>query len=125
MARAAALRIGRARLERPRSRRGARCGGAGGGGSACRRGRAGRRRTAQDEPATVEPRMSAGTGRDAIVSPETVDDEQVVEAALRPKALEEFVGQERVREQLSLVLDAACRRGRPPDHVLLSGSPGL
>ena len=47
---------------------------------------------------------------DAIVSPEIVDDEQVVEAALRPKALEEFVGQERVREQLSLVLDAARRR---------------
>jgi holliday junction DNA helicase RuvB len=64
-------------------------------------------------------------GQDAIVSPESVDDEQVVEAALRPKVLEDFVGQERVREQLSLVLDAASRRGRPPDHVLLSGSPGL
>src|SRR5437764_2228993 len=66
-----------------------------------------------------------GAGRDEIVSPDSVDDEQVVEAALRPRALEEFVGQERVREQLSLVLDAARRRGRPPDHVLLSGSPGL
>jgi len=53
------------------------------------------------------------------------DDEQVVEAALRPKVLEDFVGQERVREQLSLVLDAAKARQRPPDHVLLSGSPGL
>ena len=53
------------------------------------------------------------------------DDEQVVEAALRPKQLDEFVGQERVREQLSLVLDAAKARQRPPDHVLLSGSPGL
>ena len=61
-----------------------------------------------------------------IVSPvNTDDDEQVVEAALRPKGLDEFVGQERVREQLSLVLDAARGRGRPPDHVLLSGSPGL
>ena len=37
----------------------------------------------------------------------------------------EFVGQERVREQLGLVLDGARRRGRPPDHVLLSGPPGL
>ncbi|MBV9097418.1 MAG: AAA family ATPase, partial [Frankiaceae bacterium] len=55
----------------------------------------------------------------------TDDDEQVVEAALRPKHLEDFVGQERVREQLSLVLDAAKARSRPPDHVLLSGSPGL
>jgi len=60
-----------------------------------------------------------------IVSPDVVDDDSVVEAALRPKRLTEFVGQERVREQLSLVLDAARQRGRPPDHVLLSGSPGL
>jgi Holliday junction DNA helicase RuvB len=60
-----------------------------------------------------------------IVSPDIVDDDSVVEAALRPKRLQEFVGQERVREQLSLVLDAARQRGRPPDHVLLSGSPGL
>jgi holliday junction DNA helicase RuvB len=52
-------------------------------------------------------------------------DEQAVEAALRPRRLDEFVGQERVREQLSLVLEAARRRGRPPDHVLLSGPPGL
>ncbi|MHB8342137.1 MAG: Holliday junction branch migration DNA helicase RuvB, partial [Mycobacteriales bacterium] len=48
-----------------------------------------------------------------------------VEAALRPHRLEEFIGQERVREQLGLVLESARRRGRPPDHVLLSGSPGL
>src|SRR4051794_14466487 len=68
---------------------------------------------------------TVGTGRDDIVSPNSADDDDVVEAALRPKALEEFVGQERVREQLSLVLDAARQRGRPPDHVLLSGSPGL
>ena len=61
-----------------------------------------------------------------VVSPYAGDDdEQVVEAALRPKGLDEFVGQERVREQLSLVLYAARGRGRPPDHVLLSGSPGL
>jgi holliday junction DNA helicase RuvB len=60
-----------------------------------------------------------------IVNAEPVDDDSVVEAALRPKRLAEFIGQERVREQLSLVLDAARQRGRPPDHVLLSGSPGL
>jgi Holliday junction DNA helicase RuvB len=52
-------------------------------------------------------------------------DDEVVDAALRPKRLEDFVGQQRVREQLSVVLDAARGRGRPPDHVLLSGSPGL
>jgi Holliday junction DNA helicase RuvB len=52
-------------------------------------------------------------------------DDTVVEAALRPKRLSEFVGQERVRDQLTLVLQAARQRARPPDHVLLSGSPGL
>jgi Holliday junction DNA helicase RuvB len=51
--------------------------------------------------------------------------ERAAEAALRPKRLAELVGQDRVREQLSLILDGAKRRGRPPDHVLLSGSPGL
>jgi Holliday junction DNA helicase RuvB len=59
------------------------------------------------------------------VTPEAADDERLVEAALRPRRLEEFVGQERVREQLQLVLESAKRRGRPPDHVLLSGAPGL
>jgi Holliday junction DNA helicase RuvB len=59
------------------------------------------------------------------VTPEATDDERLVEAALRPRRLDEFVGQERVREQLQLVLESAKRRGRPPDHVLLSGAPGL
>src|SRR3954452_24378723 len=52
-------------------------------------------------------------------------DERAVEAALRPRTLDEVVGQQRVREQLGLVLEAARRRGRAPDHVLLSGPPGL
>ena len=59
------------------------------------------------------------------VDPDAADDERLVEAALRPRRLDEFVGQERVREQLELVLESAKRRGRPPDHVLLSGAPGL
>ena len=52
-------------------------------------------------------------------------DEQLVDASLRPTSLDEFVGQERVREQVSLLLQGATRRGTPPDHVLLSGPPGL
>jgi Holliday junction DNA helicase RuvB len=52
-------------------------------------------------------------------------DDEVVEAALRPRTLDEVIGQDRVREQLSLVLEAARARGRAPDHVLLTGSPGL
>ena len=53
------------------------------------------------------------------------DDEQRVEAALRPKRLADFPGQPRVRDQLSLVLEAARRRDAVPDHILLSGPPGL
>src|SRR3954454_9107700 len=65
------------------------------------------------------------TNSTEVVSAYAEGDDTVVEAALRPKRLSEFVGQERVREQLGLVLGAAKQRGRPPDHVLLSGSPGL
>lgn len=61
----------------------------------------------------------------AIVEAEAVADERAVEAALRPRTLNEVIGQERVCEQLSLVLEAARGRERAPDHVLLSGPPGL
>jgi holliday junction DNA helicase RuvB len=61
----------------------------------------------------------------AVVDAEAEGDERAVEAALRPRTLDEVIGQERVREQLSLVLEAARARERAPDHVLLSGPPGL
>ncbi|MDV6013321.1 Holliday junction branch migration DNA helicase RuvB [Haloechinothrix sp. LS1_15] len=48
-----------------------------------------------------------------------------VESTLRPSRLTEFVGQPKVREQLELVLESARKRGVPPDHLLLSGPPGL
>jgi holliday junction DNA helicase RuvB len=60
-----------------------------------------------------------------IVDPAGDTDERTVEMALRPRRLSEFSGQSRVRDQLSLVLEAARRRGTAPDHVLLSGPPGL
>jgi Holliday junction DNA helicase RuvB len=60
-----------------------------------------------------------------VVDADGEADERTVEAALRPRRLSEFTGQSRVRDQLSLVLEAARRRGTPPDHVLLSGPPGL
>ena len=59
------------------------------------------------------------------VDPAPVPEERDYEAALRPKSLAEFEGQPRVREQLGLVLDAARHRGSTPDHVRLSGPPGL
>ena len=55
----------------------------------------------------------------------TGEDERQVEVALRPKRLADFPGQPRVRDQLGLVLAAAKQRGAAPDHVLLSGPPGL
>src|SRR5512145_607825 len=61
----------------------------------------------------------------SLVAAEAEGDERAVEAALRPRSLDEVIGQERVREQLSLVLQAARGRQRPPDHVLLAGPPGL
>lgn len=61
----------------------------------------------------------------SLTAAEADGDERAVEAALRPKTLDEVVGQQRVRAQLGLVLEAARRRGRAPDHVLLSGPPGL
>ena len=61
----------------------------------------------------------------ALVAAEAERDERAVEAALRPRTLDEVIGQERVREQLSLVLQAARRRELAPDHVLLCGPPGL
>src|SRR5690349_1173826 len=60
-----------------------------------------------------------------IVDASGDSDERTVENALRPRRLSEFSGQSRVRDQLSLVLEAARRRGSAPDHVLLSGPPGL
>ena len=79
-----------------------------------------------------EPRVPAGGAaqqqqeqEERVVSALADPDERVLESALRPKRLSEFIGQARVREQLSLVLESALRRGRPPDHVLLCGPPGL
>jgi Holliday junction DNA helicase RuvB len=60
-----------------------------------------------------------------LTAAEAEGDERVIEAALRPRNLDEVVGQSRVRAQLGLVLEAAKQRGRAPDHVLLSGPPGL
>lgn len=62
---------------------------------------------------------------DTPLSPYAGTGEREDETGLRPRNLTEFVGQGRVREQLELVLGGAMRRGSPPDHVLLSGPPGL
>ena len=62
---------------------------------------------------------------DDPLDPNAHVDDQAAEGALRPPTLAEFRGQPRVSEQLGLVLAAAQHRGAVPDHVLLSGPPGL
>ncbi|MEJ3654802.1 Holliday junction branch migration DNA helicase RuvB [Actinomycetes bacterium KLBMP 9759] len=62
---------------------------------------------------------------DVSLTPDPEPEDLLVEATLRPRNLTEFIGQPRVREQLELVLEGARRRGDPPDHILLSGPPGL
>jgi Holliday junction DNA helicase RuvB len=57
----------------------------------------------------------------AVLAPE----EEELDSSLRPRSLDEFVGQERVKEQLAISLEAAKGRGEALDHVLLAGPPGL
>jgi len=52
-------------------------------------------------------------------------EERAIETALRPKTLDDFIGQHKVRQQLELVLHGAKGRGTTPDHILLAGPPGL
>jgi Holliday junction DNA helicase RuvB len=60
-----------------------------------------------------------------FMAPAVRPDEEELERSLRPRLLGEFVGQERVKEQLAIALEAARSRGEALDHVLLVGPPGL
>jgi len=62
---------------------------------------------------------------DRIVNPEQANDEAAFEANIRPRRLTEYVGQSRVKENLSVFIRAAQDRGEALDHVLLFGPPGL
>ena len=62
---------------------------------------------------------------DRLVSPNVGSEESATEHALRPKSLSEFVGQQRVRDQIGVLLQSAKSRGVSADHILLSGPPGL
>ena len=60
-----------------------------------------------------------------LIDPTAQEDEVLVETALRPTNLQEFVGQERAQEQLNVALKAAISRGAAADHMLMSGPAGL
>ena len=65
------------------------------------------------------------SSEDRLISPSAALDDSAAEGALRPKELQEFIGQERVRQQIDVLLSAAKHRGTSADHILLSGPPGL
>jgi Holliday junction DNA helicase RuvB len=69
--------------------------------------------------------MADVTQDERIVDPEVPDEEREFDAALRPRRIDEFVGQDRVKEQLALLVDGARARGETVDHLLFSGPPGL
>ena len=68
--------------------------------------------------------MAIETDRLVAAAPESVQ-EEAFERALRPKSLDEYVGQHKLREQLSIFIQAARGRNEALDHVLLFGPPGL
>jgi len=68
----------------------------------------------------------AGAADDArIVDPQDVMEDELYGASLRPRSFEEYVGQERIVENLRISIDAAKKRGEPLEHVLFYGPPGL
>lgn len=71
------------------------------------------------------PSELSGRESNPALNPQVQPQEQDSESTLRPRSLDEFIGQPKVRGQLDLVLTGAKNRGVVPDHVLLSGPPGL
>jgi Holliday junction DNA helicase RuvB len=77
-----------------------------------------------------EKALNGGTGLPVqggagILSGAALDDDRQFELTVRPRLLSEFIGQSKVKENLSIAIEAAKRRGDALDHVLLSGPPGL
>ena len=60
-----------------------------------------------------------------MVTPREVEEDREAEVTLRPQTLAEYIGQDKVKENLAVYIEAAKRRGDPLDHVLLYGPPGL
>jgi Holliday junction DNA helicase RuvB len=69
--------------------------------------------------------LTTTSGERIISSAAASSQEEALERALRPRQLDEYVGQEKIRGQLSIFIEAAKKRGEPLDHVLLFGPPGL
>ena len=76
-------------------------------------------------PGGARLRRRPGARISQFMAPALRPEEDEAERSLRPRRLDDFVGQERVKEQLAIALDAAKARGEALDHVLLAGPPGL
>jgi len=62
---------------------------------------------------------------DRMVTPQVIEEDREAEVTLRPQTLVEYIGQDKVKENMAIYIEAAKRRGDPLDHVLLYGPPGL
>ena len=64
-------------------------------------------------------------GRNPLTVPQEIEDDQGYEVSLRPKSLSEYIGQDKIKKNLSIFIEAAKQRREALDHVLLYGPPGL
>ncbi len=65
------------------------------------------------------------TDEERIINAQETNGDKVLDLSLRPKKLDEYIGQNKIKENLSIFIQAAQKRGEPIEHVLLYGSPGL
>src|SRR5690554_2492855 len=63
--------------------------------------------------------------QDRMVSGDLHEEDEQYEQSLRPQRLKQYIGQEKIKQNLSIFIEAAKMRNEPLDHVLLSGPPGL
>lgn len=68
---------------------------------------------------------SAETSSPRSVTPSLIEDDLALDRSLRPKKLDDYLGQEKLKESLSILIEAASQRNDVIDHILLSGPPGL
>ena len=69
--------------------------------------------------------MTSSTASERLISPAASGEDATLDRAVRPKRLAEYIGQQAMREQLEIFIQAARARGEALDHVLLFGPPGL
>ena len=63
--------------------------------------------------------------KERLINPKESNGDKVLEQTLRPKTLDEYIGQEKVKENIKITIEAASKRKEPIEHVLLYGAPGL